>query len=46
MNKKIKSMMFRISSMKVLRKDGFPTIFYQKNWHIVGKGVFKFMKEV
>jgi hypothetical protein len=35
----VRAALFQMHPLKSLRPDGFPTIFYQKNWDIVGKDV-------
>lgn len=41
---KIKSAMFSISSYKAPGEDGFPAIFYQANWDVVGESVVNFIQ--
>ena len=38
--------MFSIGGSKTPSEDGFPTLFYQQNWHVVGHSVCSFIQEI
>ena len=40
----VKAAMFAIGSMKALGDDGFPTVFFQNNWNIIGSSVYKLVE--
>ena len=42
-NEEIKKAMFSMGDLKAPGEDGFPTIFYQKNWDIVGQSIYQFV---
>ena len=44
-NNKIRSAIFDIRGLKSLGKDGYLTMFYQKNWNIVRQSLCNFVKE-
>ena len=41
----MKKALFSIGRTKALGEDGMPTIFFQKNWDIMGRNVCDFVKE-
>ena len=42
----IKDAVFSIGDLKAPGDDGYPAIFYKKNWSIVGSNVCRLIKEV
>lgn len=41
---KLKRALFDMKSWKAPSPNGFPAVFYQKSWDIVGKNVCRFVK--
>lgn len=45
-NDEIKHIIFSMKPFKALGVDGYPTLFYQSQWHIVGGSINRLVKEI
>lgn len=45
-DEKVQHAIFSMNSWKARSLDGYPTMFYQESWSIVGKNVCEFMRKI